>query len=579
MLVIMDIEWIVSNYRICPTQLSAMRVDSNWRVADQFNRLIQPFSPAAQQWEHVAYTGYLPGSFLSAQSAAMVFNKLNEWLWPGDVLCWWSEPTAAAFIALHRVLIKSEPAYQMRLISPALASHLKGIKHPKRSAYYLSEKLGIPLFEQEHCSADDVRVVRNLLQHLNVNQDSILASHVPLTATTQTMKQLLERPKKHEKQSSLKVSGITGNLEYVIDITDKLVHARECSKINDSHELKEAATWKAAFRHHCTPCKCCRDAYWEFSRTRSAQNIKSMQLSFVFSPSGLFHKPSCMHVKWIPYSLIKGAIYYRTCIEQGYKPCGWCNPKPDDGREPHHTGQWPVNGYGRVNRTPTHFGDNPWATTRALTRYEKNAIKRHEAAVRERAEIPDDLSEVDAHDAFILAQSGYAFWAAEGYQTFHLRSCPKLAHISYLHGYSRFIDAQRRGLVPCKLCKPSSINDILESVPINQKMRESESISDIDRLCEQLGWKHHNDQYSYSIETLVGKWRMIPGTIPLEVYHINKVHEPDNSNNYHKQHRLFLSMTDTIEYIRRHDDDLRLKTTATTETYCHGQETLFQRRN
>ncbi len=78
----------------------------------------------------------------------------------------------------------------------------------------------------------------------------------------------------------------------------------------------------------------------------------------------------------------------------------------------------------------------------------------------------------------------------------------------------------------------------------------------IDTLCDRLGWVHQNEQDEYRIETLVGIWKMILGTQPITVYHINKVKTPGNTTIFHKQHRLFLSLTDTVEYIRRHDEKL-----------------------
>ena len=42
-------------------------------------------------------------------------------------------------------------------------------------------------------------------------------------------------------------------------------------------------------------------------------------------------------------------------------------------------------------------------------------------------------------------------------------------------------------------------------------------------------------------------------THPIIVDHINYVKEPKNSEKYHRQHRLFLSFSDTFEYIKRHD--------------------------
>ncbi len=128
------------------------------------------------------------------------------------------------------------------------------------------------------------------------------------------------------------------------------------------------------------------------------------------------------------------------------------------------------------------------------------------------------------HDAFVLSQPGYTFWAAEGYQTFHRRNCPELASVTNLHGYARCSDAQRFGLTPCKLCKPTPKNDIIASVPIYQRQRCHERLEQIDALCCPYGWKYYHDEHDYFIETPVGKWKMVLGTYPVEVFHINKAY-------------------------------------------------------
>lgn len=63
---------------------------------------------------------------------------------------------------------------------------------------------------------------------------------------------------------------------------------------------------------------------------------------------------------------------------------------------------------------------------------------------------------------------------------------------------------------------------------------------------------------NYDIETAVGKWRLDTRTYPVDVYHINLATSPKEST-YHKQPRLFLSLADTFEYIRRHDSSLTQK--------------------
>ena len=135
-------------------------------------------------------------------------------------------------------------------------------------------------------------------------------------------------------------------------------------------------------------------------------------------------------------------------------------------------------------------------------------------------------------------------------------NCQRLARLSHIRGYSRFDDAVHVGLTPCKICKPSPKYDIIESVPIYQQKRADERTEDLDALCEQYGWVHSFSDGEYRIETPVGKWRLVVDTKPVDVYHINLVKTPGIEQGYHRQHRLFLSLTDTLEYIRRHEDTL-----------------------
>lgn len=545
MLVIMDMEWIETAHRICPTQLSAVWVNQNWYQIGRLDYLIQPFSLEEQKWNHIAYTGHTASDFLSGATAIRVMKNLVSRLAPDDVLCWWSVSTAVTFIALYKILLMESPVNQMRLISPALSKYKEAAGISSRgSAYVMANELGIPLFEQEHCSADDANVIRMLMEHLNVRQEDVLASLLPDGAMDKTIQQIRRPPYSSSSHIDNSVH------PYMLDLKNRMIHSADCSKIKDRVGLKGVGTMKQAFSRHCEPCGCCKQAYWEYSRKKAAERIESMQISFVYSEKNkkLFHKPSCIHVGYIPLKKIKGARRYNTCIDHGYQPCGWCKPKPLDEKETIHVYN--------LRKTDNPAMKDQWASTRTLSRLEQNALKRHAAAVKERATIPNNLTGTESHDAHVLSQSGFAFWAAEGYQTFHLRHCPKLNHLSNLHGYSRFAQAQSFGLTPCKLCKPSKKNDIVASVPIYQKKRENESFEKIDVLCDRQGWNHSRNHTEYWIETPVGIWKMILGTQPITVYHINKVKTPGNTTGFHKQQRLFLSMTDTVEYIRRHDETL-----------------------
>lgn len=560
MLVIMDIEWIEADYRVCPTQISALRVDSSWKVIDRFDQLIQPYNIRAQMWEHMAYNGHLPDEFIAAPTAATVMNRLNNWLSPLDILCWWSESTAATFIALHRLLLKQAPNYPMRLILPAIKASLqqKGIS-ARGSAYGIAKELAIPVSGREHCSMDDTDMIRIVCQQLMVQNEEIMQSFLRPAAEGATIHTLFG------KKTAPDMRNAEYEYPYALDMTKQILHRAECEKINFHHEIRLVSTMNLAFRTLSRPCSCCKEVYWDYSRRQADINIQKMQISYVYSEHEgrkLFHRPDCIHVKRMPYPMIHGAVRYDTCINHGYEPCGWCKPKPRDEKEPKHVYMQPriavLKEIPSVSKKKVIAGD-AFNATRTLSRFEQNAIKRHAAAVKERAAMPNNLTGVENHDAFVLAQSGYAFWAAEGYQTFHLRNCPKLAHLSHLHGYARFAEAKHFGLSPCKLCKPTGKHDITASVPIYQQIRKNETVEEIDGLCTKYGWQYCRDEREYRIETTVGIWRLELETVPVRVLHINKVKTPGNETIFHKQERLFLSMTDTIEYIRRHDSSLMEK--------------------
>ena len=49
-----------------PTQLSAVRVDENWEIVEDFSTYIMPMNPTFYDWKHVAYSGGKPDQFIHA---------------------------------------------------------------------------------------------------------------------------------------------------------------------------------------------------------------------------------------------------------------------------------------------------------------------------------------------------------------------------------------------------------------------------------------------------------------------------------------------------------------------------------
>ena len=542
MLVIMDMEWMEDHYRPHPTQISALRVSEYWGENSRLDQLIRPDSVQDLDWNHMAFTGYGKNDFLRAPGGAAAMRALQSWLLPDDVLCWWSEPTVTAFVTVWQFLFHSSPPFAFCLIAPALEdSLLKAGVFPKGSAYHLAKALKTVVPGNEHCSADDVNTIRMLISRLHVTPEKMLRHRLSDGLD--------------QADAGRTAQSETGSAKYVLDLTNKQGHIASCSLIPENVAKKGAATLDDVVRALVIPCKCCSEEYWRYSRKRAEENIRKMQLNFIFTEeTGLFHVPSCLYVQNIPYPMIHGSVRYNTAVRKGLEPCGRCWPRPEDEDEPQYARE---DGFamrrrmaekittGRIKETAKE------AAGRTLKQHEINAVQRHKQAVKEWEAMPADLRGREGHDAYVLTQPGFAFWAAEGYQTFHLRSCPKLKGLSHLHGYARFSDAKRFGLSPCKVCKPSAKYDIVASIPLKQRIRENETEEQIDALCDGLGWNHEYREDAYYIETPVAKWKLMTGTHPLVVYHM-----PKGSVEYHKQHRTFLSMTDTVEYIRRHDESI-----------------------
>ena len=69
MYVIADLEWIDNKRgQEYPSQLAAIRIDSDWNVISKFFCRMKPHDPSFFRWEHVAFNGGKSSDFLQAPS-------------------------------------------------------------------------------------------------------------------------------------------------------------------------------------------------------------------------------------------------------------------------------------------------------------------------------------------------------------------------------------------------------------------------------------------------------------------------------------------------------------------------------
>ncbi len=536
MYILMDMEWITMGTRVCPTQISALKVDRYYHQIGRVDMLIKPFSTAAEKWDNMAYNGYPPQSFLSAPTAAAAFNRVSSWINDDDTMIWWIRDQAVSFSMLHASLLKEKTRYAITYISPVVQKAFRsGGYKEKLSLYGAASRLNITSPGPEHCSKSDVDILRAILASLAIDPES--AHQLDARAADRPIWQITKPVPKRIVPHAFYYDG-------------KLLHLGTCPQVTD--DCKLYGTLKECIKQKLKPCECVKAEYTAEWKNLNWTIIRNCNFRFVYKQSAdVFHRPDCPLAMRLRYSVLRGAAKYDTCIEHGKRPCKVCNPTPDDEQYDYVTCEKRVREKKRRVPTPAQWN------TRHLTHSEKVALRRQEIAAKERAALPDNLEGQAGWDQHTLTRSDYAFFAAVGYKSFHMPNCQRLSKLTHFRGYARFEDAVKAGLTPCRLCKPSAKFDLIASVPIYQQKREAEKPEDLDELCDRYGWEHSFEDGEYRIETPVGKWKLLVDTKPVDVYHINLANQ--RGPGYHRQHRLFLSLTDTVEYIRRHDETLMEK--------------------
>lgn len=504
-------------------QLAAVKVDEQWNTASNFNSLIRPHDSRFHDWQHVAYTGYVFSEFLNADSAYSVLKAFRMWLDDDDVILWWYNESERLYKRLVKQILKADDNHCTVSINEHVYSFLAGQEYARGNAYSIAGARGIfTKSELMHCSANDVRVMQELLCKIEYPQPKLL---LPV-----------------EKKKEIRM---LKSARYQYDSITNLIHSRNCETIMGFSTVG-FENLKAPIRKGYKPCDCCKEEYRDQLKQRNKDIISRCQYSYLYIPgSEIFHKRDCGMLLRSKNGIL-GAVKYDTVLKTGRTPCRICNPSADDEVKPTSVKQ----------KKEKQEQKNEHTVNKETAR----AIKRQRVALADRNRLlnADNLTETERKDIFTLTQPRFAFWVGQGYQNFHLHTCSRIHGVSNLRGFATYNDARRNGYTPCKKCKPSSKHDATLSIPITNRIRTDEKIEDLALLCEKHEYTYSEEECYFNIETPVGKWKINLSSSPITLEHINLVKTP-GVKTYHKQPRIFLSLLDTFEYIRRHDSELAKK--------------------
>lgn len=522
--VIADIEWIEKGSYINPTQISAIKVNSDWNGLSHFSEKIKPRSKHFHTWEHVAYTGGMADSFLSARSAFHVLEDFSNWLDSDDVILWWFSTGKETYSALINSMHKYNPPQKQLVLRSYLDCFLNGKRYNKWSAYDTAKALALPKHGKEHDSFADVLIVKDILKAINFPQE------------------LLEKEPACNEHSNKAIP--MPYMGYVYDSGANLLHIACCQEIGNSSVYTN--NMNRYIKKKVPPCPVClQKEYKEQKRQMYLDIVQRLHCKFIYtSNSKVFHKASCNHL--LDSLDIMGCQKYATAIETSRRPCKFCNPIVDDEQKKKSKGK-------KISYSLPSESQG----VSVLNGETRKALMRLKQAQEERNAV--DFKAVktadERHDILILTGTVFGFYVGKGYNNFHLKNCPRLKQLTSITGFKTYGDAVAAGYTACKTCKPTKKFNVNLSIPVTSIERTDERVEDLYTYCAAYGYPCSRDDEYFYVKTPVGKWKIDLISKPVKLKHINLVSGVDKDE-YHDQPRLFLSLTDAILYIRKHDNNI-----------------------
>ena len=314
----MDIEWYEDRTLWFVTQISALRIDENYTVIDQYDVLAAPPASASQariRWNNLGFSGWNRNDFILASDISSAFANIYTWLEPDDILIWWHVNSEEKFN--NRTTLAGLPILTSRIIGP----HVRGLiakGQRKGSPYALCKAHGLQFYYPEHCSMADVQTLLSLLSAVQFPL-SLLAE--PDWSEKICQARSIELPprepvsKKHSKKVKQK---------YLYEKKTQLLHKSTCSKYNSENCIAQIQLQKAVSMQ-LQPCKCCRKDY-EKAFIQHTQTIRASTIVYsTFAHGAIMHHSDCPVVKRINPDYLRTLVSADEAKNAGYHFCKTCS--------------------------------------------------------------------------------------------------------------------------------------------------------------------------------------------------------------------------------------------------------------
>ena len=169
MIVLLDLEWTVAKTRHL-TQLSAMRVDRNWKPMSRLDILVWPRNGNQVNMDGIEFGGYSKADYAQAETEATCVRRFADWLDEDDQIWVWAGSNQEFLISLWKT-------YRAGMSIPAIYAAARKVRKSGRiiagdgdTPYTLLELLGVAPPRVQHRASDDVEAMRLLFKELHLEE-------------------------------------------------------------------------------------------------------------------------------------------------------------------------------------------------------------------------------------------------------------------------------------------------------------------------------------------------------------------------------------------------------------------------
>ena len=243
MYVIMDLEWIeTADGHASLTQLAALRVDAGWNAMELFSAVLCPGALAQCDPGHIALNGYPLEAFARGETEENAIRRLAAWLRDDDVIAVWHPSSKNVLAQAWRAVMASGVPCPILCIKNRVYNAVGRRPDGSGSLYAVAGALGIAAAPPQHCSKEDVALMRAIFQRVGLPQRA--------PGPEPGGKEFL--PPQERNRAIIEKT----QYRYLYTPASGVFHTRDCPRMLNARKIEGCVYYATAVRKR-RPCRIC----------------------------------------------------------------------------------------------------------------------------------------------------------------------------------------------------------------------------------------------------------------------------------------------------------------------------------